>query len=774
MATSSRCLWKSRVPWGHWFPLIPVLPIIFACTTEEPGAGEYFKITVFDEETGRGVPLVELKTTSKIRYYTDSNGIVAFYEPGLMGQRVGFHIKSHGYEFHGGFLGEPGAVLDVTKGGSALLRIRRINLAERLYRITGEGIYHHSILLGQPAPIQSPVLNGGVMGQDTDVVVPYRGKLYWFWGDTFGPAHFNGAVSGATSELPGRGGLDPGVGIDLTYFVNESGFSKSLCPIPGPGLVWLDWIAAIEDERGGERLFAKYSRMRTLGEAYERGIAVFNDEKEVFERHTQWDVRPGEPHRSTHPFRAENQGGEYLYFTSGFQYSRVQARQEYIVDPRSYESFTPLSPGGIYEEGASRIERGPDGRPVYGWKPNTDPVGYTRQQELMAAGGIQRDEGWLYLTDIETGEPIDPRPGSVFWNEFRQRWVMIAQKNVGEVWYAEADTPVGPWVYAVRIVNHDRYTFYNVTQHPFFDQDEGRLIYFDGTYTNSFSGNPDQTPRYDYNQIMYRLALDDPRLFLPVPVYLVKGVDGIPHYVLREGVVSQNGSDAIEEVSFFALPPDRRREGLIPVFATQENGGVALRLQPSAMAGVPDDPLFYALPAELIPEKEKLTGRWRCRFELFDGFEGSFALELTLDGEEVTGGASHEDLEVVRGSFKDGNLELEILDEEEEVYILTARVNVGRLAGEVRQDDTDEIGTWEGEYEGGLVGFAGQQAESPSVAPLYEYRRRDAGKYVYSTDPDLKDPAMERSIEPICRVWRNPMPLLILDYGIKPLPPTGE
>jgi hypothetical protein len=27
-----------------------------------------------------------------------------------------------------------------------------------------------------------------------------------------------------------------------------------------------------------------------------------------------------------------------------------------------------------------------------------------------------------------------------------------------------------------------------------------------------FSGNPDKTPRYDYNQVMYRLDLADPRL----------------------------------------------------------------------------------------------------------------------------------------------------------------------------------------------------------------------------------------------------------------------
>ena len=48
-------------------------------------------------------------------------------------------------------------------------------------------------------------------------------------------------------------------------------------------------------------------------------------------------------------------------------------------------------------------------------------------------------------------------------------------------------------------------------------------LYFEGTYTHTFSGNEHRTPRYDYNQIMYRLDLDDPRLVLPVAVYDAQG-----------------------------------------------------------------------------------------------------------------------------------------------------------------------------------------------------------------------------------------------------------
>ncbi|MFZ9033886.1 MAG: hypothetical protein ACO21J_08035 [Anaerohalosphaeraceae bacterium] len=56
-------------------------------------------------------------------------------------------------------------------------------------------------------------------------------------------------------------------------------------------------------------------------------------------------------------------------------------------------------------------------------------------------------------------------------------------------------------------MTHKSYSFYNPTQHPFFDEAGGQIIYFEGTYTAAFS-----TPRYEYNQIMYRLDLRDPRL----------------------------------------------------------------------------------------------------------------------------------------------------------------------------------------------------------------------------------------------------------------------
>jgi len=123
----------------------------------------------------------------------------------------------------------------------------------------------------------------------------------------------------------------------------------------------------------------------------------------------------------------------------------------------------------------------------------------------------------LLPVDTESGQRIQMHRGTVRWNRHRDRWILVANQEggssyLGEVWYSESDQLTGPWVKARKIVTHDKYSFYNPVHHPHFDQKNGRWIYFEGTYSATFSGNSDKTPRYDYNQIMYRLDLDDERL----------------------------------------------------------------------------------------------------------------------------------------------------------------------------------------------------------------------------------------------------------------------
>src|SRR5262249_28206275 len=215
-----------------------------------------FRIQVVEAGTGRGVPLVELKTVNQIRYYTDSNGIVAFDEPGLFNQKVYFSIRSHGYEADKDAFGYRGASFLITDGGSAQVVVHRLNIARRLYRVTGEGIYRDSMLTGDKVPLREPLLDGEVFGQDSVLNAVYQGKIYWFWGDTNRPDYLLGNfhVPGATSLLPGRGGLEPEMGVDLTYFVDDKGFARPTAVMPGEGPTWLSGLTVLADASGRERM----------------------------------------------------------------------------------------------------------------------------------------------------------------------------------------------------------------------------------------------------------------------------------------------------------------------------------------------------------------------------------------------------------------------------------------------------------------------------------------------------------------------------------------
>ena len=80
----------------------------------------------------------------------------------------------------------------------------------------------------------------------------FQGKIYWFWGDTNRPDYplGNFHVPGAVSLLPGRGGLEPETGVDLTYFVDEKGFARPTAPMPGEGPTWISGLTVLEDGDG--------------------------------------------------------------------------------------------------------------------------------------------------------------------------------------------------------------------------------------------------------------------------------------------------------------------------------------------------------------------------------------------------------------------------------------------------------------------------------------------------------------------------------------------
>jgi hypothetical protein len=502
--------------------------LLFAghCTVSTAASepGRYFAIEVVDEQTGRGVPMVALQTTSAACYYTDSNGLAAFYEPGLMGKKVYFGLSAHGYEFPADGFGSRGVSLETRPGGSARLKIKRLNIAERLYRITGQGIFRDTVLLGRKAPIAEPLLNAQVTGQDGVLNAVYRGKLYWFYGDTSRLSYALGGFSmtGATTKLPDQ--INPEVGFDLMYFTGKDGFARAMCPIRGEGVVWLFGLVVLPDESGRERMLAYYQRRRGLGAVLENGFVVYNDQKEVFEKLKGVPLNPA-LYPTGYPFRVKEGDTEYLYFTWPYPALRVKADWKSYLDLGAYEGYTCLKTGTRYgSKTAAQLDRDADGKLVWAWRKDTPPLNPREQEALIAAGRMRREESPLRLQD-PAGKPILLNNCSCAWNDYRKRYVMIASQvmgatMLGEVWYSEADRPEGPWIHARKIITHanksgDAHDFYNPVHHPFFDREGARVIYLEGSYVNTFSGNPHTTPYYEYNQIMYRLDLADPRLRIP-------------------------------------------------------------------------------------------------------------------------------------------------------------------------------------------------------------------------------------------------------------------
>ncbi len=484
------------------FPFL-LFGFLLAAATVQSAPADYFGIQVIDEATGRGVPLITLKTTSNLTFVTDSAGWIAVNEPGLMDVETFFQVSGPGYSIPKDGFGYAGVKLTPKAGETTEVKVTRSNIAERLYRITGQGIYRDSTLLGRETLLPKANLNAGVTGQDSVQAVPWKGRIFWLWGDTNIVGYPLGVFQStcAWSDTPENGGLDPAEGIHLEYFKNVEGQLRKMVPIDAPGPVWLFGLLAVSDSTGREHLLGHYNRMKDLTTSLEQGLAEFNEKAGHFVPIIQLGPEFEWQYPRGNAVRARGREGDYFYFTHPLCVTRVKAEYDALQNPSSYEALTWSAE-----------------KKDYIWQSKEAPLTQEREAALVEDGKIPAEKARLQLKDVHTGKRVLIHGASVQWNAFRQRWVMIGLQNrgeqslLGEVWYAEAESVSGPWKKAIKIASHPKYTFYNPRHHAFFDQKDGRFIYFEGTYTETFSGNPVATPLYDYNQILYRLDLEDPRL----------------------------------------------------------------------------------------------------------------------------------------------------------------------------------------------------------------------------------------------------------------------
>ncbi|RIA08578.1 hypothetical protein OE09_0397 [Flavobacteriaceae bacterium MAR_2010_72] len=720
-----------------FFSIFTVLFLLSSCNKSQ---NSYFKIKVVDSETSKGVPLVGLIPLTQVKYYTDSNGFIAFNESGLMDKEVYFEISTEGYEYPLSEEGKRAITLFCKAGDSVIVKLRRKNVAERLYRSTGLGIYRDSKLLGETIPIENPIINAEVLGQDSNLATVYNNEIFWVWGDTFLPSNYNGnfSVAAATSLLPEQGGLNPNVGVNYNYFVDETGKSKPMIKLTKPGYVWFDWIASIKDENGTEKLVAKYANVNSYFANYERGIAIYNDENQQFENHKAIPEWMSEQHTCQHPFFGLEDDQEFMYLTTEFNFLKVKPTLNDLASPENYYAFTCLKEGSKFNGENPELERDSNGNLIYDWKLNTDAIDFKKQQQLITNGQISKEEAWLQLTNINTGETIERiGRGSIYWNEFRQKWILICGDV--DIWFAEADSPIGPWVYAKKIVEHKSF-LYNPTHHPFLDQNGGKDIFFEGTFTKFFS-DEEKVPRYDYNQLFYKLSLEDEQTFLPSAVYKVNN-----QYDFRDNLSLNVTINDIEEIGFYALQPHQNVEGLIPIYQSEDKN--------LSLSG--NNPLFYAVPND-IDENKKFLGTWETKVD-FPHFNNTFNITIKEENDKLIAISNKEDFKISKFQIKNDSINLTFVHPEG-IYDLKANVKNGKLNGNWK------IGSYKGKWEGTITSKKWWALYSDALVNLYEFKNDDS--VYYSTMLEPKKGFTRQSV-PICKVWNNPNSKVITSFNIKP------
>ncbi len=464
-----------------------------------PAAEVPFGIHIMDEATHRGVPMALLETTDHARYVSDSAGWVAFAEPGLLRRRVHFALSCPGYTFAKDATGAAGIALDTVPGGSAEIIAMRTDIAERMYRITGLGIYRDSTLLGYEAALPRPNINAGVLCQGQVQAALHGGRLFWAWAETLLATQSLGLRQsvGGYSELPSGKGLDPSQGIHIDYFLNAQQEPAGLVPSEEAGGIALEGVVSVNDALGVEHLVAHYTRRQADTKPLEHGLVELNTEHSfdrliVLGDDYAWQFPQG------HAVSVVEGSATYLYFATPLCHTRCPATYESVMNPASYEALA-------FDSASKTLL----------WQKAHAPLTQALEKKLIAAKSLPASAARGQLTDVISRQSIVLHSGSVQWNAFRKRWIMLASASLassdaGDVWYAEAAAVSGPWGKVLRIVSHGAARFEAPCHHAFFDQKNGQLIYFEGGFASAVGG--DRVPRYDRNQLMYRLDLADERL----------------------------------------------------------------------------------------------------------------------------------------------------------------------------------------------------------------------------------------------------------------------
>lgn len=429
-------------------------------------AAELFRIEIVDKSNGWPVPLVELETVHGVRFVSDNSGLIAFDAPELMGKETWCSVRGFGYSVPKDGFGFEGVRFMPIRGGRLRIEVERRIIAKRLGRITGAGIFSESQKLGE----QQDWPESGIVGCDSVQNAVLDGRLFWLWGDTSLAKYPLGIFDSTAARTPPRplDRFEPPIRLRFDYYRDASGAPKPIAKMSGNGPTWVTGVANVPDATGVRRLVGTFMKIKPPLDAYRAGLCVWNQEAEQFsELKTLWEKTVGEPRKQPllegHAIEWKDAAGKsWVLFGNPFPTVRC---------PATFESWAEPST----------------------WEPLEAP------QSLRDASGSQ----------------VVPHSGSIAWSPWRRRWVAIFMEKFGrpstfgEIWYAQSESPMGPWGPAVKVVSQENYTFYNPRIHPEFTGADSRVLVFEATFTRQFADKPIPVARYDYNQVLYRLDLDD-------------------------------------------------------------------------------------------------------------------------------------------------------------------------------------------------------------------------------------------------------------------------
>ena len=125
-----------------------IILISFSCHYKD----NYFHIKVVDSVTKKGIPIARLSNINGTTYYSDSYGNIAYNEEEAMGRDLYFLVDAEGYKISKDNTGRQSVIITPNIGEKVIISMDRIQPAERLYRLTGTGIYRDTELLGLEVP----------------------------------------------------------------------------------------------------------------------------------------------------------------------------------------------------------------------------------------------------------------------------------------------------------------------------------------------------------------------------------------------------------------------------------------------------------------------------------------------------------------------------------------------------------------------------------------------------------------------------------------------